>query len=356
MSIRHEIYGPLIVVLAGVGAWAPVPASGADGNVKRDTLGAELKSCPFKIICESYRDNNWELVVMDVDGSHLTSLTNTPAVDEMYPHVSPDGTKVVFLTESGEGKNRTREVYFMNMDGTGRTKVSEDGRQPFWRPDGKAIAFARGTKEKDIEGAEANAGLFFYNIETLAITSHPRQDVGGLLNPCWSSNGKWVISTVMQEMDIFFSICALEAQGGELVELRRSNTEEDRSWQCRPDLSPDGKHIAWGKEAVGKHMWVEVGDIDLNAAHPEVTNRRYVVTVDPPHETYHVDWSPDGRYIAFAQGAHASRMGRAAFVIGSRAKGWNIRVVNPSEPEVVVQITQDGLSYKEPDWFVTSPK
>ena len=353
---RHIFYVTLIVALVGVGARAPVLASDADDNVKVDTLREELKSCGFRIICESYRDTNWELMVMDADGSHLTNLTKTPAVDEMYPHASPDGTKVVFLTETGEGKNRMRDVYFMNTDGTGRTKVAEHGRQPFWSPDGKVIAFARGTKKKDIEGAEANSGLYFYNIETRKITQHQRRDMGGLLNPCWSSNGKWIISTVMQEMDIFFSICALEVQGTELVELRRSYTEGDRTWQCRPDLSPDGRHISWGKEAPGKHMWVEVGDIDLNAAHPKVTNRRYVVTVDPPHETYHVDWSPNGRYIAFSQGTHASRMGRAAFVIGSRAKGWNIRVVDPSEPEVVVQITKDGLSYKEPDWFVTSAK
>lgn len=298
------------------------------------------------------RDNNWELVIMDADGSHMMNFTQTPSVDELFPHVSPDGTKVVFLAEEGEGENRTRNVYYMNLDGTGRTKVGGNGRQPFWSPDGKVIAFAKGTGKKDLEQAEANQGLYLYNVETRKITRHPREDIAGLINPCWSSNGKWIVSTVSDSMDILWSICAIELDGNGAVELCRSRPDGESIWQCRPDLSPDGKQIAWGVEKPGTHMWVEVGDIDLDSSHPQVTNRRYVVTVKcPPYETYHVDWSPNGRYIVYSQGPQATRMEHARFVIGRQAPGWNLWVVKPSEPEVVVQITHDGLSYKEPDWI-----
>ena len=36
-----------------------------------------------------------------------------------------------------------RNVYYMNIDGTGRTKVADNARQPCWGPDGKTIAYTQ---------------------------------------------------------------------------------------------------------------------------------------------------------------------------------------------------------------------
>ncbi len=56
----------------------------------------DLKGVPFKIVYETYRETegreNWELYMMNADGSNQINLTNTSDLDEMYPHVSPDGT------------------------------------------------------------------------------------------------------------------------------------------------------------------------------------------------------------------------------------------------------------------------
>ena len=50
-----------------------------------------LKDVPFKIVYETYRETegrqNWELYLINADGSNPINLTNTPDVDEMYPHV-----------------------------------------------------------------------------------------------------------------------------------------------------------------------------------------------------------------------------------------------------------------------------
>ena len=58
-------------------------------------LREELRDCPFKIVYESYRDDNWELMLVNADGSNRVNLTQTPDLDELYTHASPDGTKVV---------------------------------------------------------------------------------------------------------------------------------------------------------------------------------------------------------------------------------------------------------------------
>jgi Tol biopolymer transport system component len=147
------------------------------------------------------------------------------------------------------------------------------------------------------------------------------------------------------------SIVAIDADGTRVVELRRSVFEKPKAVQCRPDVSPDGRQIAWGIET-GPDLaeWVEIGDIDLAASEPRVTHRRYVVGVPFPLQTYHVDWSPDGRYIAYSEGGRGTRMEPAGFTVGMKAAGWDIWVVKPAEPDVVVRLTFDGLSNKEPDW------
>ena len=65
----------------------------------------DLKQIPFKIVHETYRETdrklNWEIFIMNADGSDPVNLTNTPDIDEMYPHVSPDGTKICFVADEG---------------------------------------------------------------------------------------------------------------------------------------------------------------------------------------------------------------------------------------------------------------
>ena len=91
-----------------------------------------LEDVPFKIVYETYRrgdgKESWELFIMNADGSAPVNLTNTPDLDEMYPHVSPDATKICFVVDEGTGRRKIRSVYYMNIDGTGRVKVATNAR------------------------------------------------------------------------------------------------------------------------------------------------------------------------------------------------------------------------------------
>lgn len=105
---------PLAVFTLAAVAFSPVAWA-------EEELLAELKNVGHKIVFETFRDGNWELFMSNADGSGEVNLTKTPEVNELYPHVSPDGTKVSFVVDAGEGASKTRSVWYMNIDGTGRT-------------------------------------------------------------------------------------------------------------------------------------------------------------------------------------------------------------------------------------------
>src|SRR3954467_1028789 len=95
----------------------------------------QLKTVPFKIAYETYVDDNWEIFVMNADGSNPVNLTKTPKEHEHYPQVSPDGSKICFSVDEGEGREAVRSLYVMDIDGTKRKKLVDHAREPFWRPD-----------------------------------------------------------------------------------------------------------------------------------------------------------------------------------------------------------------------------
>src|SRR5207244_9548369 len=82
---------------------------------------------------------DFEIFVINSDGSHLTRLTNTNSnFDESFdPAWSPDGTRIVF----DKGSFFT-DLYVMNADGSNATMLAMDSWSPSWSPDGAEIAFA----------------------------------------------------------------------------------------------------------------------------------------------------------------------------------------------------------------------
>ena len=72
------------------------------------------------------RDGNWEVYVMNPDGSGKRNLTRNPGNDGPQgwgANWSPDGQKITFVSD----RDGTYEVYVMNADGSGQRRVTHRG-------------------------------------------------------------------------------------------------------------------------------------------------------------------------------------------------------------------------------------
>jgi len=304
-----------------------------------DKSEMDFKSIPFRIIYETLRKTdgkeNWELFIMNANGSNATNLTQTPGTDEMYPHASPDGTKVCFVADEGTGGNKVRNVYYMNIDGTGRVKVADNARQPCWGPDGKTIAYLKGEYERYTTRAIGTKELLFYDLATARHEQHPNRELHHIYNICWSPQGKWFVAIVTGGMGFDHSIIAFEAHGTAVFDLKKYGIDG-----CRPDLSPDGRTIGWAEIS---EVDLYVADIDLTLSVPRVTDLRGVARCEKGYYVNLTDFSPDGRYVAFGYGP------QVRYEVGRKAPGWNICVSDLTTGKWV-EITSDGNHNKEPDW------
>lgn len=319
-------------------------------------LGEVLRPTPFRIACESYLDGNWEIVVMNADGSGATNLTHTPGVHEHYPQVSPDGTRIAFTVDAGEGRETVRSLWVMDSDGGNRRKLVDAAREPFWAPDSKTIGFLPQEYPKFNVIDYYTKGMSFVHLATGKIEPHPNSAaLHHLYNPSFAPNGKWIAATVHAGMGHDHAILLIEARGTNIIDLKIPG--------CRPCLSPDGRQIAWG---AGDHELV-AAPIDLEAARPAVGPWRLRIT-DKPLKLYHVDWSPDSRFLCFSRGPEGEgdltkpgTFTAACEIVGVFAPGWNLYAVPATRegridltqagPADLLELTHNGASNKEPAWF-----
>jgi dipeptidyl aminopeptidase/acylaminoacyl peptidase len=315
-----------------------------------------LKALPFKIAYESYVDNNWEIFVMNADGSEAVNLTKTSNANEHYPQISPDGRKILFSVDEGEGRDAVRSMYVMDINGKNRKKLTDHAREPFWSPDSKLVGFLPQEFPKFNVMDFYTTGMSFYDLAKGSIQPHVNStNLHHLYNPGWARNGKWIVSTVHAGMGVDHGILLIEARGTNIINLKIPG--------CRPCLSPDGKQIAWG---AGDHE-IAAAPINLEADRPSVGEWRLHIK-DQTNKIYHVDWSPDSRFLSFSRGPDGEgdltkpgTFQAACEIVGVHAAGWNICVVpadrqgsldlnNPSETDFLM-LTTNGRSNKEPAWF-----
>lgn len=221
----------------------------------------------------------------------------------------------------------------MGLDGSGRTKIADNAREGCWSADGTRIAYLKAEFQKFTLTDYASKGLAIIDVATGTHTDHPNPDLHHLYNLTWTPDGRWFVATVHGGMGFRHAILAFEAAGTRVFDLGK--------WKvggCRPDLSPDGRRLAWG----ASDETLMVGDIDFSGAEPTVTGAHPVAHCPKGTEVYHVEWSPDGTRIAFSHGLDAGEQ------LGLRAPGWNLCVGDLDGHWVPV--TTDGRDNKEPDW------
>lgn len=323
-------------------------------------LKEKLAVLPFKIAYECYVDGNWEIFVSKADGSDPVNLTHTPGVHEHYPQVSPDRTKICFSVDQGEGREAVRSLWVMDLDGGNRRKLVDSAREPFWSPDSKEIGFLHQEFPKFNVMDYYTKGMAFINLANGKVREHVNAGrLEHLYNPSFARSGKWIVATVHAGMGLEHSILLIEAAGTNIIDLKIPG--------CRPTFSPDGTKLAWGAE---DHD-IALAPIDLTAERPKI--EKWSLTIhDPVNETYHVDWSPDSRFVSFSRGPasrgdpdKAGTFLSACEIVGVYAKDWNICVVpadltgtldlDKATAKDLFELTTNGLSNKESAWFSTEP-
>jgi len=329
-------------------------AAGSTDDLQRRALHTELTQVKHRILFESNRAGNWDIWIVNADGSGLRNLTNTPTIDEIHAHASPDGSRVVFIgdrvSRRGRRKRVRRATYLMNIDGTGRTKIADGVQNPCFNHDGSAVALVKSSRVNPT--TEYHTGdLFIYDVKTRQMRNVRRGFFKGVFALTWSPDDRWFLFAQEGMKRFGYQLLLTDAAGRHVYPVK--------NYGCRPDFSPDGTRIAWNTS----DQHIAVGRIDLAGLKPGqrepvvLTDLRHVARVSKG-KVYYVDWSPDGQYLAYARG-HAAKVGHSFKGTGK----WRIWVtrgteLSPDRLPIAVPVTSppSGRDDKEPDWVPFNPK
>ena len=224
LTVTHDGGPAEVFRMQGIGSMAA-----PTGDLEADT----------KIVFASNADGDWDIYTVNPDGSGLQNRTNDSSDTDWRPRWSPDGSQIVF--QSDRDLDLDFDIYTMDADGSNVFNVTQDtegapaasDRMPDWSPDGSKIVFVsdRGT-DLDIYTIDS-AGLG----PVIPLTGGQGNHSG----PVWSPDGSQIAFSRGPH-----DIWRMDSGGGNEFQLSYGTTgDEEPAW------SPDGLSILFGRKVPG---------------------------------------------------------------------------------------------------------
>ena len=252
----------------------------ADGSGQRNiTNNPGLDSYPSwsrdgsRIVFASDRDGNRDIYAMDPDGSNVVRLTDSPGVDDM-PALSPDGKLIAFVSDRDDRPN----LWVMNADGSeprNLTPKQVNTRWPSWSPDGLLIAYEHSSAIYTAAEADGAQDRLVRN----------RTDIDGHFVgwPTWAPDGHRMALTIRYGLKGSPpSIYTMASDGEDIQPVQRKPSETTEE---RPGYSPDGRYLVYSEYGGGSEPEVYVVEVE--------TNRRIRLTDNPALDAFPA-WEPRG--------------------------------------------------------------
>jgi Tol biopolymer transport system component len=194
----------------------------------------------------AYTCGNWEICVMNANGSDPVRVTSNPwpshAVMDEVPTWSPDGTRIAF----DRLVNGRDDLYVVNVDGSGLHQLTHGvfDEDASWSPDGSQIAF---------DGIDRNglSQIFVVNADGSGRRELTHGPGAGGQKPAWSPAGERIAYRRASPPFGADHIWVVNADGTGAHSLTRG------PWnQADPSWSPDGQMIAYdSNEGYRVNIW-----------------------------------------------------------------------------------------------------
>lgn len=227
-----------------------------------------------RILFQSNRTGTWQVYIMNRDGSGLTRVTDD-RFNNNFVDWSPDNQLVAFVSD----RDGNEEIYLCKPDGSGLRRLTNNPERdihPYFAPDGKSLLF-NSTRDNPMTFEVYSINLDGTNEKRLTRTDE--------VETCarYSTDMSQV---VLLRADFNDEVYVVDPTFASWTNITNSPSAE--GW---PSWSPDGKQVIYSND--------ESGTFSLYLINADGSNRRRLTYPKSFERDARANISPDGKTVVF---------------------------------------------------------